>query len=119
MPSKRVVFETENDLISTVPIWRKTVALFLLAFGVACVSIPGFCSDAISVSSSLHGTHNVSSSVGIGGDIDGDCWCCCAHIVPMTHFDLGIRFLVVADSAISAPRSLSGDIPTHFQPPRS
>jgi hypothetical protein len=112
------------------------VALFFILFTFADLSIPQLCCEELNGCSrpnpSLAGSYNQSDELRLSAassqpqqnesknteESDEDCFCCCAHIVPGSHFTLALLEL-------KSPVTNPGDhfLPTsppdaQFHPPR-
>ena len=112
------------------------VALFFIQFAFADLSIPQLCRPE--TGGSLHPTAHISSSNSRSDELsfsgasdrseqqqsktnehsDEDCFCCCSHIVPGSHFNVDLLDL---ESPVTnlAHHSLPTSVPNSpFHPPR-
>src|SRR4029079_3715211 len=89
----------------------RTIALFFILFAFADLSIPQLCSEEFGgcslPSSNLESSSYQSDRLSLsapgqtqqqqsesGEHFDEDCFCCCSHIVPGSHFTVAIVELI-------------------------
>lgn len=114
----------------------RAVALFFILFAFADLSVPQLCCEELGGSSlpsaSLASSNNQSDELSLSlasgrpqqnpskntEESDEDCFCCCSHIVPGSHFNVA---LLEMKSAVTNPAD--NFLPTsppdaQFHPPR-
>lgn len=104
---------------------RKTVAIVLLLWTAIDIAVPNLCAsdralipDAqlIMTSAQPSASHDSPGSRFISDD---DCFCCCSHIVPTSHFVMATS-LQVAPAEAEVACSRTDGLPTSlYHPPRS
>ena len=104
--------------------WRRILALFLLVWAVADLSVPGFCQTDDALPEGQAATVTFASRPGEGnplksGNYEDDCFCCCAHIIPSVHIELVAGFVFTSEfvyTPLVKPIGFHGLV---YHPPRS
>ena len=108
--------------------WRWYVSVVLLVLAFADLTVPGLCrSESGLVQLPKTATTHLSARIlaqapgssSITMDGADDCWCCCSHIRPSTHFQLKTQPAVGGIETVyfrGAPQDFTSDL---YHPPRS
>jgi hypothetical protein len=121
------------------PAWQKLFAGFLLLWALADLSVPGLCktddddrssdSQVISQPDSAFQTQQSPSGTNLrdasyrgrqgAPNVEEDCFCCCAHLVPSAHFQaVAIEGLSQASTFYRFIQVTASAAPP-YHPPRS
>lgn len=103
---------------------RRVLALFLLVWAVADLSVPGFCRTDGALSAGQTAMMASAASPGDSnplktGDYEEDCFCCCTHIIPSLHFELAAGLVFTPELVYTPqtkPMEFHGSV---YHPPRS
>ena len=104
--------------------WRRILALFLLVWAVADLSVPGFCQTDGALperqtTTLTSASHPKDSNPLKSGDYEDDCFCCCTHILPSVHFELAAGLVFTPEvvcTPLAKPKEFHGSV---YHPPRS
>jgi len=80
--------------------WLRVVAALLLLFAFADLSVPGVCQTDDPLPGQIapsFGNCQMGGNSAFQGNPGDDCFCCCTHIVPTSHFELVIGVCVTPE----------------------
>ena len=120
------------------PTWRTFFASLLLLWAFADLSVPGLCKsdndgangpqqESMSVrtgqsprlvASSVTAFSNPGQQQSAPDRNDEDCFCCCVHVAPSTHFRLPELVNVAPELAMYSFHQVTASTPSLYHPPR-
>lgn len=121
------------------PAWQTWFASFLLLWTLADLSVPGLCqsdddgspvstvasqsenSSQVGQATSFEAQFRMASNTGqpIAPSSQEDCFCCCAHIVPSSHFQVATFELAEQALPFYHFNQVTTAAPPLYHPPRS
>ncbi len=108
-----------SSKFDSVTIWRKTVVVLALLFVVVGAVVPDACADNLTTvaSTSVTVARPHTSDQPFGCQHQEDCFCC-AHIVPMTLFELHQAVVVAGAEQQQCISSVDQAPPAPYHPPK-
>lgn len=100
------------------------IALALLLWTAVDLSIPSICraedsSWNLGQNTGIAQRHEGQVSQAPGFQGDDDCFCCCSHIVPSSHFAVNAEARVVSSTTVPRSHQIDQDPRSLFHPPKS